>query len=51
MSALLKLFSRNLFTRRLDPDYVSHVKEYRGDFMAALKEIGKTGPFWSLPAP
>jgi len=50
MSALLKLFSGNFFTRRLDPDYVSHIKEYRTGFRTALVEIGKTGPFWSLPA-
>ena len=49
--ALHKLISGNLFDRRLDPDYVSHVKEYRAGFVTALKEIGKTGPFWSLKAP
>ena len=51
MSALLKLFSANLFTRRLDPDYVSHLMEYGSGFIAALTEIGKTGPFWSMRAP
>ena len=51
MSALHKLFSGNLFARRLDPDYVSHIKEYRPGFVKALIEIGKTGPFWSLRAP
>ena len=51
MSALLKLFSGNFFTRRLDPDYVSHIKEYRAEVVAALAEIGKTGPFWSSQAP
>jgi len=51
MSALLKLFSGNFFTRRLDPNYVSHVMEYRAEVVAALVEIGKTGPFWSPQAP
>jgi len=50
MSSLLKLFSGNFFTRRLDPDYVSHINEYRAGFRATLVEIGKTGPFWSLLA-
>ena len=47
MSALAKLFSSNLFTRRLDPDYFSRRQEYRGGFIAALEEMGKTRPFWS----
>ena len=51
MSALLKLLSGNFFTKRLDPDYVSHIKEYRAGWVATLVEIGKTGPFWSLQAP
>ena len=50
MSTLRKLFSSNFFTRRLDPDYVSHIKEYRAGVGTTLAEIGKTGPFWSLPA-
>jgi hypothetical protein len=51
MSALLKVFSGNFFTRRLDPNYVSHVMEYRAEIVAALVKIGKTGPFWSPQAP
>lgn len=43
---LVKLFSIEFFRRRLDPDYVSRVPEYMGEFFATLKEIGKTGPFW-----
>ena len=45
---LVKLFSRNFFRRRLDPDYVSHIREYGPEFMSTLQEIGKTGPYWSL---
>jgi hypothetical protein len=43
---LVKLFSIEFFRRRLDADYVSRIPEYMGEFFAALKEIGKTGPFW-----
>jgi len=48
---LLELFSGNLFTRRLDPDYVSHLQEYLGETVVAIAEIGKTLPFWSPEAP
>jgi hypothetical protein len=44
---MVRLFSGNFFTRRLDPDYFSHFREYIGEFLAALSEIGKTRPFWS----
>ena len=44
---MVRLFSGNLFTRRLDPDYVSHIREYLRELIAALGEIGKTRPFWS----
>jgi hypothetical protein len=47
---LLQIFSSNLFTRRLDPDYVSHYREYAKEFMAAMAEFGKTRPFWAPEA-
>lgn len=43
---LVKMFSGNFFRRRLDPDYVSNLQEYIGEFLATMKEIGKTGPYW-----
>jgi len=43
---LVKLFSGNLFQRRLDPDYVSQCKKYLNEFLAELSEIAKTRPFW-----
>ena len=43
---LVKLFSANYFRRRLDPDWVSRSREYAFGIIEALKEIGKTGPFW-----
>ena len=45
---LMKLFSGEMFRRRLDPDYFSHMREYGAGFMKSLQEIGKTGPFWSV---
>ena len=46
LSDLVKLFSVDLFRRRLDPDYISHYQEYMGGFMKRLQEIGKRGPYW-----
>jgi len=46
---LVKLFSGSYFSRRLDPDWVSHSREYAREMRATLKEIGKTGPFWGRP--
>ncbi len=51
LSALAKVFSGNLFTRRLDSDYVSKFQKYIGEFVAAVGEIGKVRPFWSPKAP
>ena len=50
LSAMAKLFSSRLFSRRLDPDYFSRRLEYRVDFIAGLAEMGKTRPFWSPQA-
>ena len=46
---LVKLFSGNYFRRRLDPDWVSNIRTYGRELVATLAEIGKTGPFWTLP--
>ncbi len=51
LPALVKVFSGSLFTRRLDPDYVSNLQKYIGEFLAAVGEIGKVRRFWSLQAP
>ena len=48
---LLKLFSGQMFRRRLDLDYFSHMREYGMEWITALQEIGKVGPFWSLKKP
>jgi hypothetical protein len=48
---LVKLFSGSYFHRRLDPDWVSHNKEYVREMVSTLAELGKTGPFWKRPKP
>jgi len=40
------LFSINMFTKRLEPDYVSHMQEYLGELIEALKGMGS---FWQPP--
>jgi hypothetical protein len=50
LSDLVKLFSANHFTRRLDPDYVSRGL-YADEFIEALSELGKTRPLWSPQNP
>jgi hypothetical protein len=49
LSDLLRLFSGPYFMRRLDKDYVSNMHEYVREMVQAMKEIGKTGPFWKKP--
>jgi hypothetical protein len=51
LAVLMKLFSVDTFTRRLDPDYVSRMKEYRAARSAAWGEIMKKNPFWLPKAP
>ncbi len=45
LPAVLELFSGDLFTRRLEPDYVSHFQEYIDKFVSAVSGMGKK--FWS----
>ena len=47
LQQLVKLFSGNFFSKRLEPDYVSKSEHYVKEFLSALAE---NGPFWS-PAP
>lgn len=42
---MAKAFSGNFFRRRLDPDYVSHMREYVMEMISALKDRGS---FWQL---
>jgi len=43
---LVRVFSGNLFRKRLDPDYVSRSPDYIMELLSTLSEIGKERPFW-----
>jgi hypothetical protein len=43
---MTKAFSGDFFRRRLDADYVSHMREYMMELVSALQN---RGPFWHLP--
>jgi hypothetical protein len=43
---MAEAFSGNFFRRRLDPDYVSHMREYMIEFVKALRSRGS---FWQIP--
>lgn len=43
-----KVFSRQLFRSRLEPDYLSR-EELLADYHLALKELGKSSPYWQYP--
>jgi hypothetical protein len=47
---MARLFSGNLFRRRLDPDYVARSQEYLGEFLSVISEVAKARPFWT-PVP
>jgi hypothetical protein len=49
LNDVAKLFSSEHFRRRLEPDFFSNWLQYRSKFLATMKEIGKTGPFWQKP--
>ena len=48
LADVVKLFSLNMFKKRLEPDYVMRVKEYAGEFLSAVAELGKIRPFWRM---
>jgi hypothetical protein len=41
-----QVFAGPLFRKRLDPDYLSNMREYAVEFRQAFAALGKTGPFW-----
>jgi hypothetical protein len=43
---MAKVFSGNFFRRRLDADYVSHMREYEMEVVSALQNRGS---FWQVP--
>ena len=46
LSGILKLFSGSFFTRRLNPDYHSHMRDYMMELIGVLKGMSA---FWQLP--
>jgi hypothetical protein len=44
-----RMFSADLFRRRLDPDYFSKVPEYLGAMMALMAELDMKGPYFFAP--
>jgi len=43
---MAKAFSGNFFRRRLEKDYVSHLREYMIELVSALQNWGS---FWQIP--
>ncbi|HET6488639.1 MAG TPA: hypothetical protein VFG28_02665 [Syntrophales bacterium] len=48
LANIVKLFSMDMFRKRLEPDYVARVGQYAKEFLGAVAELGKTRPFWRL---
>ena len=48
LADIVELFSHDMFKKRLDPDYVARIREYAGEFLSAVSELGKTRPFWKI---
>jgi hypothetical protein len=46
LADVARLFSINFFTRRLDPNYASHMLEYMMELVGAVKGMGS---FWQPP--
>jgi hypothetical protein len=46
---LIRLFSCELFRRRLEPNYLSRMGEYRKEFWDILEAMGQDRPFWLPP--
>jgi len=51
LADVFRLFSAEYFQKRLSLEYVSRQQEYIGSFLAALRELGRTRPFWSPEVP
>ena len=46
VSDVAALFSGNFFTKRLDSDYVSHMRDYLMELIGGMKNLGS---FWQMP--
>jgi len=51
LANIVKIFTEKIFQKRLDSNYVSHIKEYWGEALSVISEIAKTRPFWTPPGP
>ncbi len=40
-------FSGPLFRNRLQPDYLARIGEYAPEMLSTLKEMGRSGSFWT----
>jgi hypothetical protein len=48
LADLVRLFSLDMFKKRLEPDYATRSSAYAGEFLSAVAELGKTRPFWRM---
>ena len=48
LAGLVRLFSLDMFKKRLETDYATRSREYAGEFLAAVAELGKIRPFWRM---
>jgi hypothetical protein len=48
LADLVRLFSLDMFKKRLEPDYATRSRAYAGEFLSAVAELGKTRPFWRM---
>jgi hypothetical protein len=46
LADVVKLFSGDFFQKRLTLEYVSHSRDYVNGFVADVREIAQTRPFW-----
>jgi len=45
---LMTVFSNDFFKKRLEPDYVSNLRQYGSEFVTNLQKIENMRGFWKL---
>ena len=48
LADVVRLFSLDMFKKRLEPDYATRSGAYAGEFLSAVAELGKMRPFWRM---
>jgi hypothetical protein len=48
IDALMWLFSGPYFTKRLEPDYMSHYGDYMEQMLSSLDQLKNAGSFWQI---